>query len=98
VRFFVFFFFFFVLLSCLNTFEKEPGNILLTENLSVRVCDFGLSRSMLPKSAVSTTGFGTILYSSPEMVRSVCSRFFFFFFYFSLIFFSVANGAEWKVL
>ena len=33
----------------------------------MRVCDFGLSRT-LSRSLVSVTGCGTVLYSSPEML------------------------------
>ncbi len=48
--------------------DLKPDNILLiAESLSVRVCDFGLSR-VLSRSLVSATGCGTVLYSSPEML------------------------------
>ncbi len=52
------------------SFVAEPGNILLVaESLSVRVCDFGLSR-FVSLSLVSTAGVGTVIYSSPEMLTN----------------------------
>lgn len=48
--------------------DLKPGNILLGSNFSVRVADFGLSRE-LTLTRNTMTGLGTMLYSSPEMLR-----------------------------
>ena len=47
---------------------SQPGNILLTGNYDVRVADFGLSRHMT-RTATSVTGFGTVIYASPESLK-----------------------------
>ena len=51
--------------------DLKPSNLLLDENMAVKLCDFGLS-THIPKGAAKLqdgdTVEGTILYMSPEVL------------------------------
>lgn len=51
--------------------DIAPSNILLDENFTVKLTDFGLATKWGTQSASMNKSFvGTILYSCPEMVQS----------------------------
>jgi hypothetical protein len=59
------------------TDDIKPGNILLTKDLVVRLCDFGLSKTQVHTSglAVSTRGaVGTVNYMAPESFTEAQAR------------------------
>lgn len=51
--------------------DFAPSNILLDENFTVKLIDFGLATKWGTQSASANKSFvGTILYSCPEMVQN----------------------------
>ena len=49
--------------------DLKPENILIGADRCVKVCDFGLARSMSQQSLVMTSIKGTPLYMAPELVQ-----------------------------
>ena len=51
--------------------DIKPSNIIITRENSVKIMDFGISKSMFDKGITKTgTKIGTILYMSPEQIRA----------------------------
>jgi len=51
--------------------DFAPSNILLDENFTVKLIDFGLATKWGTQSTSANKSFvGTILYSCPEMVQN----------------------------
>merc|ERR1711974_293939 len=48
---------------------KSP-NVLLTDDLSVRIADFGLARHLQTGTDIMTKGIGTVSWSAPEILWS----------------------------
>lgn len=49
--------------------DLKPGNVLLAgANMDVRLSDFGLSRDLRSRTAMTATGYGTIVYAAPEVL------------------------------
>ena len=56
--------------------DLKPGNILLTNEMSAKVCDFGLSKMIGDSiNTTATTNLGTIYYMAPECFDSNISTF-----------------------
>ena len=51
--------------------DVKPENVILNDNGTVKVADFGLARAVADKTATSTSGvlLGTVAYLSPEQVE-----------------------------
>ena len=51
--------------------DLKPSNVLVNSNCSIKLCDFGLVRSLIPNSesaAVLTEGVATRWYRAPEVL------------------------------
>lgn len=48
--------------------DIKSGNLLVTEHLQVKICDFGISRHVNAQNTM-TTSLGTVPWTAPEMLR-----------------------------
>jgi len=50
--------------------DMKPGNLLVTQNFDIKVCDFGISLYHNKTVATATCKIGTAQYAAPEMLES----------------------------
>lgn len=48
--------------------DLKPSNILIAENGTIKICDFGNSRLMTPEEYTMTMGIGTSRFMAPEII------------------------------
>ncbi|KAK8844183.1 hypothetical protein M9Y10_024388 [Tritrichomonas musculus] len=49
--------------------DLKPSNILITDDLTVKICDFGISKLMTTEEQSMTRGLGTQKFMAPEIVN-----------------------------
>ena len=49
--------------------DLKPDNLFLTNDLKVKIGDFGISKKLYSSKAYANTAFGPILYMAPEQVK-----------------------------
>lgn len=51
--------------------DMKPGNVMLTDDGSIKIIDFGIAREFKPNQSQDTTPLGTRGYASPEAAEKV---------------------------
>lgn len=49
--------------------DIKPKNILITDDGTIEICDFGISKLMTPEEQTMTLGLGTQKFMAPELIN-----------------------------
>lgn len=49
--------------------DIKPKNILITDDVTIEICDFGISKLMTPEEQTMTLGLGTQKFMAPELIN-----------------------------